>query len=47
MAFAGEEWGYGIHVRAHSLWNGTDDSFLGGFPTDSDPMVVREHGPFA
>lgn len=43
---SGREWGYGIHVRAHTLWNGVDDAFLGGCPTADDPMVLRELGPF-
>jgi hypothetical protein len=34
--------GYGIHVSAQSLWNGTDDAFLGGSATEQDPMVLRE-----
>ena len=41
----GRERGYGIHVGAHALWNGVDDAFLGGCPTESDPMVLRVLGP--
>jgi transglutaminase-like putative cysteine protease len=41
----GEAWGYGIHVRGHAVWNGTDDAFLGGFPTHDDPMALREMPP--
>jgi transglutaminase-like putative cysteine protease len=37
--------GYGIAVNGLSLWNGTDDAFLGGVPTESDPMVLRALGP--
>lgn len=36
--------GYGIHVAGHSLWNGVDDAFLGGHPTEDDPMVLRNLG---
>jgi hypothetical protein len=38
---SGAEWGYGIHAGAHSIWNGVDDAFLGGHPTEQDPMVLR------
>ena len=41
---SGKEWGYAIHVRGHALWNGTEDAFLGFFPTESDPMVLRDLG---
>jgi hypothetical protein len=40
------EWGYGIHRNGQSIWNGTDDAFLGGYPTDSDPMVIRKLGVY-
>ena len=40
------EWGYGIHRNGQSIWNGTDDAFLGGYPTESDPMVVRALGVY-
>lgn len=43
---AGQDVGYGIHVRAHAIWNGTEGAFLGGCQTDADPMVLREFGPF-
>jgi hypothetical protein len=36
--------GYGMHVAAHSLWNGADDAFLGGHATEHDPMVLRDLG---
>lgn len=36
--------GYGIHVGGHSLWNGSEDAFLGGHATEEDPMVLRELG---
>ena len=40
------EWGYGIHRNGQSIWNGTDDAFLGGYRTEQDPMVVRTLGIF-
>jgi hypothetical protein len=42
----GWEWGYGIHVHGHMVWNGVEDAFLGGVPTECDLMVVRELGVF-
>jgi hypothetical protein len=33
--------GWGIHVDADTLWNGKDDAFLGGRPTEEDPMLKR------
>jgi hypothetical protein len=42
----GWEWGYGIHVNGHMLWDGLGDAFLGGVPTECDLMVVREFGVF-
>jgi len=39
------QWGYGIYVGGASLWNGADDAFLGGHPTERDPMVLRDLGP--
>ena len=38
------EWGYGIHRNGQSVWNGTDDAFLGGYATENDPMVVQTLG---
>ncbi|MCY7318851.1 MAG: transglutaminase-like domain-containing protein [Ramlibacter sp.] len=40
------EWGYGIHRNGHSIWNGTDDAVLGGFPMEQDPMVLQMLGVF-
>lgn len=40
------EWGYGIHRNGQSVWNGADDSFLGGYPTEQDPMVVQTLGVY-
>ena len=37
----GWECGWGIHIDAQQLWNGKDDAFLGGVPTDEDPMLTR------
>ena len=42
----GWEWGYGIHVAGHTLWDGAHDAFVGGVPTESDPMVVEVLGVF-
>lgn len=33
--------GWGLHVDGHGIWNGKDDAFLGGVPTEQDPMLVR------
>ena len=40
------EWGYGIHRNGQSIWNGTDDAFLGGYRTEQDPLVVRALGVY-
>jgi transglutaminase-like putative cysteine protease len=40
------EWGYGIHRNGQSVWNGSDDAFLGSYPTEADPMVVAVAGVF-
>lgn len=40
------EWGYGIHVNGHMVWNGYEDAFLGGVPTECDLMVVQDLGVF-
>lgn len=42
----GWEWGYGIHVNGHMLWDGYEDAFLGGVPPECDLMVVRDLGVF-
>ena len=42
----GWEWGYGIHVGGHMVWNGYEDAFLGGVPTECDLMVVHDFGVF-
>jgi hypothetical protein len=33
--------GWGIHVDAQLLWDGKNDAFLGGVPTELDPMLKR------
>ncbi len=33
--------GWGIHINAQLLWDGKNDAFLGGQPTDQDPMLTR------
>ena len=35
-----------IHRNGQSIWNGTDDAFLGGYRTEEDPLVVRTLGVF-
>ncbi|MGE3347769.1 MAG: transglutaminase family protein [Ramlibacter sp.] len=40
------EWGFGIHRRAQTLWNGVDSAYLGGVPTEQDPMVIADLGVF-
>ncbi len=40
------EWGYGIHRNGQSVWNGTDDAFLGGYCTEQDPLVLRTLGVY-
>jgi hypothetical protein len=41
----GWRWGYGIHVGGATLWNGSDDAFVGGSPSESDPMVLGDLPP--
>jgi transglutaminase-like putative cysteine protease len=41
----GWRWGYGIFVGGATLWNGSDDAFVGGSPSESDPMALRELPP--
>jgi hypothetical protein len=43
---AGWDWGYGIHTKAHTLWNGKDDAYLGGVAPDKDEMVISDFGVF-
>jgi transglutaminase-like putative cysteine protease len=40
------EWGYGIHRNGQAVWNGVDPAWLGGMPTDQDPMVLEDWGVF-
>lgn len=40
------EWGYGIHREGHMIWTGNGDAFLGGTPTEDDPMVMKDMGVF-
>lgn len=37
----GWECGWGIHINAQLLWDGKNDAFLGGTPTEQDPMLTR------
>lgn len=38
------EWGYGIHVNGHMMWDAQEDAFLGGVPTECDLMVTGDLG---
>lgn len=40
------EWGYGIHRDGDMIWNGASDAFLGGRPTEQDPMVMGDLGVY-
>jgi len=42
----GWEWGYGIHVNGHAIWDGVNSCYVGGMPTGQDPMVVEDLGVF-
>lgn len=42
----GWEWGYGIHVNGNMLWDGYEDAFLGGVPTECDLMVTGDLGVY-
>ncbi len=37
----GWECGWGIHINAQLLWDAKNDAFLGGVPTEQDPMLTR------
>ena len=37
----GWECGWGIHIDAQLLWDGKNDAFLGGVPTEQDPYLTR------
>jgi hypothetical protein len=41
MRARGWKYGWGLHADADLLWNGKDDAFLGGTPTEEDPMLMR------
>jgi len=43
----GWRWGYGICVDGATIWNGANDAFLGGVPTEVDPMVLRDLGVYS
>jgi hypothetical protein len=40
------EWGYGIHRDGNAIWDGAGDAWLGGMPTERDPMVLQDLGCF-
>jgi hypothetical protein len=37
----GWDCGWGIHAEGDFLWDGKNDAFLGGVPTEKDPMLTR------
>jgi hypothetical protein len=37
----GWDCGWGLHAKAELLWDGRSDAFLGGVPTEADPMLKR------
>ncbi len=43
-----DEWdcGYGIHRGAQTIWNGAQSAYLGGVPSEQDPLVVAHNGVF-
>lgn len=41
------EWGYGIHVDGAMVWDGSSDSFVGGPPTQENPMLVADLGAYS
>lgn len=41
MRAQGWSCGWGMSIDADRLWNGVDDAFLGGCPTEADPMLMR------
>ncbi|WP_228488191.1 transglutaminase-like domain-containing protein [Caenimonas koreensis] len=43
---AGWDWGYGIHREGNMIWPGAGDAWLGGMPTDRDPMVMSDMGVY-
>jgi hypothetical protein len=40
----GWEHGFGIHRDGDAIWNGVDAAWVGGVPTESDPMVLEDLG---
>lgn len=38
------EWGYGIHVGGAMVWDGSSDAYIGGAPTEGNPMLVADLG---
>jgi hypothetical protein len=40
------EWGYGIHRDGNAIWSAAGDAWLGGMPTERDPMVLGDFGLF-
>ncbi|MDB5874980.1 MAG: hypothetical protein JWQ07_4422 [Ramlibacter sp.] len=46
LAENGWDWGYGIHVDGHQLWDGNSSAYVGGARPDWDPMILEDHGVF-
>ncbi len=42
----GWTYGFGLHRDAQQLWDGLCSSYLGGLPTEHDPMVLEDLGLF-
>lgn len=40
----GWEHGFGIHRDGDAIWNGVDGAWVGGMPTERDPMVLEDLG---
>ncbi len=43
----GWDWGYGIHRNGDAIWSAAGEAFLGGVPTEKDPMVVSDLGVYS
>lgn len=46
LAEHGWDRGYGIHRNGHTIWAAAGDAFLGGVPTEQDPMVMGDLGVY-
>jgi transglutaminase-like putative cysteine protease len=43
----GWDWGYGIHRNGDAIWSAAGEAFVGGVPTEKDPMVVSDLGVYS